>query len=503
MPPDGYVTETEYIWGYFDEMSPHALCHVARMNGHAAPRLDRPFSYLELGCGHGLTALTLAACHPHATFHAVDLNEQHIQNAQRLQQAGQVDNLTFHRATFEQIVETDLPDFDFITLHGVYSWVSAEVRAQIRAVIARKLRPGGLVYISYNALPGWASTLPFRQILLSYTARLDGPLLERTLRGLEYLRFLRDNASAYFKDNPKASSHLDHLLKQDVRYVAHEFLNGHWNAFYFHEVEADMRACDLLVAGCLPASRNLMDLCVPPAFHALLRSAETRSVYETHRDFVLDERFRRDVYVRPPSDAAHSWDDVTFGRTPRTEAIALEVKLPIGTATLSGGAVTAIRDALGPSPIGLADLAAAMPSLPAPDLIRGLGLLCATGQVRTYARTAAPCDSSAPARLTSPFNRAVLHERLLQDGAARLVSPLWGAVVQVDPAEGLAVLAVDAGAEDPDVWALDFLAARGNSILIEGKPASSRDAALAVLQPKLLQARKMLLPGLTAMGILG
>lgn len=38
-----------------------------------------------------------------------------------------------------------LPQFDFITLHGIYTWVSRENRQHIVDFIARYLKPGGIV----------------------------------------------------------------------------------------------------------------------------------------------------------------------------------------------------------------------------------------------------------------------------------------------------------------------------------------------------------------------
>ena len=44
------------------------------------------------------------------------------------------------------------PDFDYIVLHGVYSWVNAKTRDNIRKFIASRLKKGGIVYLSYDSL---------------------------------------------------------------------------------------------------------------------------------------------------------------------------------------------------------------------------------------------------------------------------------------------------------------------------------------------------------------
>jgi len=67
------------------------------------------------------------------------------------------------------VERSDLPDFDFITLHGIYSWISPENRRTIVEFMRRKLKPGGIVYISYNCMPGWAGMMPLRRLLVEHT----------------------------------------------------------------------------------------------------------------------------------------------------------------------------------------------------------------------------------------------------------------------------------------------------------------------------------------------
>ena len=55
----------------------------------------------------------------------------------------------YDRAFEEFVHRDDLPDFDFITLHGIWSWIS-EVIEKLFWILHRKLKVGGVVYISYN-----------------------------------------------------------------------------------------------------------------------------------------------------------------------------------------------------------------------------------------------------------------------------------------------------------------------------------------------------------------
>ena len=63
------------------------------------------------------------------------------------------ENVTFLEQSFAEALTASMPRLDFIALHGVWSWISGENRCAIVDFINTKLKPGGVVYISYNALP--------------------------------------------------------------------------------------------------------------------------------------------------------------------------------------------------------------------------------------------------------------------------------------------------------------------------------------------------------------
>ena len=71
----------------------------------------------------------------------------------------------FHAADFADTGRLALPRFDYIVAHGVYSWVDPPARAALRRFIDGHLKSGGLVYVSYNAMPGWTGDLPFQHLV--------------------------------------------------------------------------------------------------------------------------------------------------------------------------------------------------------------------------------------------------------------------------------------------------------------------------------------------------
>src|SRR5882672_9372717 len=131
----GYVTDAPYADRFHRELSPAWLDYVAALRGARPRRLDQSFCYLELGCGFGTSSVVHAGAFPHAEFHACDFNAAHIEGGRRLAEALGIGNVHLHEAPFAALPLHELPDFDFIVLHGVYSWVTPEVRATVRRIL--------------------------------------------------------------------------------------------------------------------------------------------------------------------------------------------------------------------------------------------------------------------------------------------------------------------------------------------------------------------------------
>lgn len=119
----GYTTDTPYTWGYYGELSPIFLNYVCALNGHYPVPIEKEFSYCELGCDFGVTTNGLAQLFPQGQFTGIDFNEKHIDAAHELAEESGISNVDFKALDFNELAAANLPQYDFIVLHGVYSWV--------------------------------------------------------------------------------------------------------------------------------------------------------------------------------------------------------------------------------------------------------------------------------------------------------------------------------------------------------------------------------------------
>jgi hypothetical protein len=121
--------------------------------------------------------------------------------------------------------KTSFPNQPFTSSFSPLAQTFTELAQREAAIARERLAPGGLLLVSYNAMPGWAHLQPIRGILLQYAALRMGDSAQRVR---------------------------DALLKQDPRYLVHEYLNEHWTSFYFAEVAEAFGQAGLPFVGSLP-----------------------------------------------------------------------------------------------------------------------------------------------------------------------------------------------------------------------------------------------------------
>ena len=243
---DGYVEDIPYTFGYHPELDPARMQAVLRRAGVEPPEVA---AACELGYGQGMS-LAIHAVAGGAAWWGTDLIPSHAAHVRALV-AGTDARLEAADQTFAVFcARDDLPQFDFIALHGVWSWVSAANRERILELVARRLRTGGVLYVSYNALPGWAPMLPLREMMVAYAAALPADLpradrIEAALRDAQ-MRVLRD--PLVLEACPGIEAELRAIRHKGVAYLAHEFFNRDWAPMPPAQVAAAMRSVGLSFA---------------------------------------------------------------------------------------------------------------------------------------------------------------------------------------------------------------------------------------------------------------
>ena len=145
---EGYVVDVSYTEEAYRVLTPTWLSFIAAIHGQPPIDFGRTLSYLELGCGNGLTSCLVAASTPNVDVWACDFNPTHVERARSIASGSGLTNCAFEEASFEQLagdVSFGPHEVDMIVLHGVYSWVGARNRQHIVDIIRQRLKPGGLL----------------------------------------------------------------------------------------------------------------------------------------------------------------------------------------------------------------------------------------------------------------------------------------------------------------------------------------------------------------------
>jgi Predicted methyltransferase regulatory domain/Methyltransferase domain len=428
--------QSVYVDTFFRELSPTWLDYVAALHGFAAPALDCPFTYMELGCGHGQSTIVNAAAFPHAEFHACDIHPAHIDTARRYAAALDVDNVHLHEASFDALLERDLPHFDFIVLHGVYSWVDAGARAAIRELARRKLRRNGIVYASYNCLPGWSVEMPVRRLINELSMSSRGGAPDRAANALLTLRRLGNSKLGYFTANPGALAATASYATRPSEYLAHEFLADSWQPFYSVDVEQEMRDANLEYVGSATLADNHRALIMTDEAAAAIALLDTPRQRRLAEDFAVNRYFRRDVFASSRSDRDRSrLERVVVGTLVSPGTMASTVRVPRGIVTFRSAFIEELGRVLAPGSSTFGDIARALrgTARDAGEIVRNLTFLIAAGVLQPFAKIHRVDD---PPR-TNAIAAKVLRD-IAQSGRRRaLPSEVLGNGVEIGPADSV------------------------------------------------------------------
>lgn len=493
----GYISDIEYVPGFYKQQAPVYLNFACMLKGYEPVSLERGFTYCELGCGQGLTALMLAATNPKGEFHAMDFNPAHIARANRQVTETGLSNITFHEASFEDFAEgrvESLPQFDFVTMHGVYSWINDTNKAAIIAFLSRYLKPGGIVYVSYNSMPDTTAGLPLQRMFSEFSRLMPGRSDMQVERALKFATELRDSGANFFADNKR----LDYLLKtwegEGGQYLAHEYLNAHWTPLYHADVARDFAPAKLsFVASCI-LLENFPDLTLTPEQKELLDKVQIPEIRETFKDYYLSRTLRQDVFVRGARRMSRDRQDQLFAElriasvVPRSDA-STKVLSPRGHIEVSAEVYGEVFDALSEGPKTMRDLMA-LPAIrkhPDSTMQEIAGILIGSNQAQPVAAGADEGEGGSLRSFNHLLCRQVRSEQAQLSGA--LASPRLASAVPVTSFEMLVFLGLCEGFDrDLDAFAAfvwQTYEDRGERLIKDGEAIEGRENNLKHVSERL------------------
>jgi SAM-dependent methyltransferase len=443
----GYIDDAVYPTTYFRELSPVWLNYVAAIRGATPRKLDGAFTYLELGCGHAYSTLVHAAAFPAARFYACDFNAACITAAQERAHALAIRNITFHQTSFDELFGADLPSFDFIVLHGVYSWVDSDVRESLRRLIRARLKPGGLVYLSYNCLPGWSIEAPLRKLLIELATSADGDPEQRATHAVHELAQLGGAGLRYFQTNPGVRAAIDAYARSPSGYLAHEFLNEAWEPQYSIDVADEMAEAGVTYLGSATLANNYDALTIDAAAAQAIAQLTTPRQQQLATDFAVNRQFRRDVFIRAMDvhaavDSAEILGNVVIGCLSPPEMIDTTAQVPRGTITFHQEFIAKLRTVVTRGSMPLRELGWALAGAGAVDveIMRNLLYLIAAGVLTPFAAAHRATSAPRATEFASETVARMFRDVAAGDGPGQIASEVVGSGVVLQPFEAQMVI---------------------------------------------------------------
>lgn len=265
---------------------------------------------LDLGCSDGANVIPLAAAFPQSEFVGIDLAEDAIAHGHRTIDALKLANIRLEAANI-MALSPDLGAFDYILVHGLFSWVDEEVREKIFSLCRDHLAPNGVAYISYNAYPGYHMREIARDIMRLHARNLAEPA-DQIRQGKALVQFLAQalpDSTPYGGVLKAESADIQSRLES---VLFHDDLSDNNQPFYFCDFLAYAAAFGLRYLGEADYA-DMLDTGLPePVRQLLARAGDDVVSREQMMDFARGRRFRQTLLCH---------GDVKLRRQPNAEAI--------------------------------------------------------------------------------------------------------------------------------------------------------------------------------------
>ena len=470
---EGYVSDIAYSIGYYREMAPDHVGYAALSLGKHPGGAVKPKRVLELGFVLG------AAANPQTEFEGCDFNPEHIMHARALAEGAGLTNVTIREASFQELAaeaREGQHDCDIIQLHGILTWVSDDAHRAIVEIARKRLKPGGLLYVSYNCMPGWAPMLPVRRYMLDQARVTSGNSMQKTAAAVQSLRAMMAGNARFFAANPQLEQRVERLGSMSMSYLPHEYLNQHWHIFHVADVAEMFGQAKLTFVGSATIAENIDGVSVPAEMREMVAQATDPIWKETLRDIAGNKQFRRDLYARGVialngSETLRRLHDTRFTLAMPRSAISFKLPSLLGELDAKPEIYGAIADRLAEEIVPF-DAIVTLPELKevgTGGTLQALALMIHAGQVLPILGEI-ETDHAPAQRLNRILADAATNGRIY----GFLAAPAMRAGLPATSTEMFMLSAIFAGKEsDPPQIALqvhDILKRLGISLNREGKP---------------------------------
>lgn len=259
---------------------------------------------LELGCANGENLIPMAERHRESHFVGIDYSQVQIATARRIGEALDLTNLELHHANIADLDDA-LGKFDYIIVHGVYTWVPRDVQDKILKICRTALSAQGLAFVTHNIYPAWH----VRSIIRYLVCRQVRQIRSGTQQIAQCMAILELLAKAVAADEKAPTkllkSELDLILRHPGGYLCHEYLERDNEPLYFHEFIDRVAAAGLRYVRDADLAWTFPSNFRPAVEQHLRRLAADPIAVEQYSDVLRHRGFRQTILCHREISPSH------------------------------------------------------------------------------------------------------------------------------------------------------------------------------------------------------
>ena len=200
-------------------------------------------------------------------------------------------------------INEDFGKFDYIIVHGVFSWVPENVKEKILKICNENLTEEGIAYISYNTYPGWKEPDKIREMML-YANKYFPEVSQgdKVQRGKAFISIVAEQMKIYTDVAEKKGDfikQIEGILNMQDYYVGHEQLENINDPMYLHEFVDMLRKENLQYISDVGLRLSIASVYNDSTIEKLQQLSQGDPVIkEQCLDYILDTKFRRSLICK-------------------------------------------------------------------------------------------------------------------------------------------------------------------------------------------------------------
>ncbi len=497
---EGYVADIMYTHGYYLELNPLHVKLAFLNAGLVYPEFG---TACELGFGQGVSTNIHAAASV-TEWHGTDFNPAQASFAQELANVSGSGAKLYDDSFSEFVNRIDLPDFDYVGLHGIWSWISDENRSVIVDFLHKKLKVGGVLYISYNTMPGWAAFSPIRHLMTEHADVIGAEghgIVKRIDGAIEFTDKLLASNPLYAKANPLVVDRVEKLKGQNRHFQAHEYFNKDWHPMHFSTMAKWLTPAKLNYACSAHYLDHIDVVNITAEQQAFLNAIPDLMFRQSVRDFMVNQQFRKDYWVKGARnlsvlEQAEGLRQQKVMLVTNRKDVSLKVTGALGEATMSEVVYSPILDVLAdhkPKTIAHIEQSAKDKGITWSQITEAIMVLVGGGYIAAVQEDALIGKRK---KYTDKLNSFFINKARSTSDISYLASPVICRGVGVGRFQQLFMLAIIHGKKKPEEYgeiAWQILSAQGQKIVKDGKTLETPEENLAELiaQAKLFTEKQL------------